>query len=229
MIVYHGSYTEIREIDLAMTSPRKDFGKGFYVTKFRKQAEEWAERIGNNHHCKGIVTEFTFYENAFIDEVHKVLRFDGYTDEWLDFVTLNRRLDSPIPAHDYDIVEGPVADDKISRYIKKYVDGKISREKFFQSLIHPQPTHQICFCTADSLLMIERKDKGVDINYEISEIGEPLVEQLMLDLQIDETKAADIFYSSATFTQLANPDAKLYEKPWQEILQMLKQELKTEN
>jgi hypothetical protein len=44
-------------------------------------------------------------------------------------------------------------------------------------------------------------------------------------MEIDETKAADMFYSSATFGQLADPDAKLYEKDWQEIYQMLKQEL----
>ncbi|KAA6299760.1 MAG: hypothetical protein EZS26_004097 [Candidatus Ordinivivax streblomastigis] len=30
---------------------------------------------------------------------------------------------------------------------------------------------------------------------QIEHIAEPLVEQLMLDLQIAETKAADIFYS----------------------------------
>ncbi|MDR3093497.1 MAG: DUF3990 domain-containing protein [Bacteroidales bacterium] len=224
MLVYHGSYTEIRDIDLSMTSPRKDFGKGFYVTKFRKQAEEWAERIGKKHGSKGVVTEFTFYENAFIDGVHKVLRFEGYTDEWLDFVVSNRRLDSPVPAHDYDIVEGPVADDKISRHITAYIDGDILKEDFFKSLVHPAPTHQICFCTSDSLLMIKRQE-GIDIKYAISNIGEPLVEQLMLDRQIDEIKAADLFYTSATFTQLADTDTKLYEKDWQEIYQMLKKEL----
>ncbi|GHV62399.1 hypothetical protein FACS1894195_4270 [Bacteroidia bacterium] len=61
----------------------------------------------------------------------------------------------------------------------------------------------------------------LDIHFAIGSIAEPLVEQLMLDLQIDEIQAADMFYSSATFTQLANPDTKLYEKEWQEIYQML--------
>jgi hypothetical protein len=226
MIVYHGSYTKIDKIDLSKCEPNKDFGKGFYVTKLREQAETWAIRIGKKHKCSGIVTEFEFYENAFINGAHKVLRFEGYTEEWLDFVVLNRRKDSPIPAHDYDIVEGPVADDKISREINQYIKGKISREKFLDMLIRKAPTHQICFCTADSLLMLENKKKDTDISYEIAEIGEPLVEQLMLDLQIDEIKAADIFYSSATFAQLANTDTKLYEKEWQEIYQMLKKEQK---
>jgi hypothetical protein len=69
----------------------------------------------------------------------------------LDFVVLNRRKDAPPLAHDYDIIEGPVADDRISENITKYVNGKISREKFFKMLWREEePTHQICFCTADS-------------------------------------------------------------------------------
>ena len=47
MNVYHGSYTKIEEIDLSKSIPNKDFGKGFYVTKFRKHAESWAEVMGN--------------------------------------------------------------------------------------------------------------------------------------------------------------------------------------
>jgi len=226
MNVYHGSYIEIDKIDLSKCEPRKDFGQGFYVTNIRKQAEVWAERIGAKHNTKGVVTEFVFYENAFIDGVHKVLRFDNYTEEWLDFVVLNRRKDSPSLAHDYDIIEGPVADDRISENITKYVNGKISREKFFKMLRREEePTHQICFCTADSLLMLERKDNRLDIKYEVSEIGEPLIKQLILDKNIDETTATDIFYSSNTFTQLADESTKFYLKPWQEIYELLKQEI----
>jgi hypothetical protein len=81
MNVYHGSYIEIDKIDLSKCEPRKDFGQGFYVTNIRKQTEVWAERIGAKHNRVGVVTEFVFYENAFIDGVHKVLRFDNYTEE----------------------------------------------------------------------------------------------------------------------------------------------------
>jgi hypothetical protein len=226
MIVYHGGYIEIKKIDLTKCEPNKDFGRGFYVTGIKEQAEIWAKRIGKDHNCKGVVTEFIFYENAFIDGVHRVLRFDSYNDAWLDFVTLNRRKDSPLPAHDYDIVEGPVADDRISRQIDNYIEGKISREKFLTMVSYEEPTHQICFCTADSLLMLEYKDKSIDISYEISEIGEPLLEKLMLDNQIDEIKATDLFYNSGTFTQLADESTGFYLKPWQEIYEMFKKELK---
>jgi hypothetical protein len=35
MQVYHGSYTKIVEIDLSKAQANKDFGRGFYVTKFK--------------------------------------------------------------------------------------------------------------------------------------------------------------------------------------------------
>ena len=46
MKVYHGSYTVIEDIDLSKSIPNKDFGKGFYVTKYRQHAESWAKAIG---------------------------------------------------------------------------------------------------------------------------------------------------------------------------------------
>jgi hypothetical protein len=229
VVVYHGSYKKIIKIDLSKCEPRKDFGKGFYVTNILKQAEYWAERIGKKHNQKGVVTEFIFYENAFIDGVYKALRFDRYDEKWLDFITLNRRLDSSISAHNYDIVEGPVADDRISREIDNFIAGKISREKFLNMLRREEPTHQICFCTADSLLMLELKDKSSEISYELSEIGEQLLGQFVLDCACSEEKAADLFYSSKTFGKLADTSTNLYKKPWQEIYEMLKLELKIEN
>jgi len=227
MIVYHGSYTEITKIDLSKCEPRKDFGKGFYVTKIKEQAEDWAKTMGKINHCKGVVTEFDFYyESAFTDGMYKVLHFSDYTNEWLDFVVKNRRIDSPQPAHDYDIVEGPVADDRISKNIMRYIDGAISREKFFEMVRHDiAPTHQICFCTADSLLMLKLKDKNF-VKYEVSEIGEPLLEQFVTDFNIDEETAADKFFSSKTFAKLADETTELYKKTWQEIYELLKQELK---
>ncbi|MDR1897314.1 MAG: DUF3990 domain-containing protein [Prevotellaceae bacterium] len=225
MQVYHGSYTAIDVIDLSKCKANKDFGKGFYVTKFRKQAEEWAEIIGGVYDLKGVVTEFTFYERAFTEESLTTLRFSEYNDEWFDFVILNRNLAFTENRHDYDIIEGPVADDKIQRRIDKFLEGKITRENFFSQIVHFEPSHQICFCTLKSLRMLKKKVENTDI-YRMEDIGEPLVEQLMLDFQTDEMKAAEMFYASSVFTQLANISTQLYQKPWQEIYEMLKKELK---
>ena len=173
MIVYHGSYTKINEIDLSKSVPRKDFGKGFYVTKFRPQAEIWAKRIGAENNC-----------------------------------------------------EGPVADDRISENITRYIKGKIPKDKFLTMLSREEPTHQIYFCTVDSLLMLELKDNINDIDYEVSEIGGEIMKQLILDFNFDEEKSADLFFTSEIFEKLSNTATKLYKKDWTEIYELLKQELK---
>jgi hypothetical protein len=215
---------KIDKIDLSKGERYRDFGKGFYVTKIRKQAEEWAQKIGARHHAEGVVTEFTFFESAYTEWNYRVLRFDGYTDEWLDLIVLNRNPENISPAHDFDIVEGPVADDKIQRRLTDFLNGKIPREQFLEELSHKEPSHQICFCTQRSLLMLKNiEETGIE-SY-ISEIGEPLIEALMLDRETDELEAADLFYSSATFTRLADESAGLYRQPWQEIYRLLKDEL----
>jgi hypothetical protein len=223
MQVFHGSYTAIDEVDLSNCQANKDFGKGFYVTKFRKQAEEWAEIIGSLHGTKGIVTEFIFYERAFTEQSLKVLRFPEYNDAWFDFVILNRDASINENRHDFDIIEGPVADDKVQRRINRYLDGKITKEKFFRQLLHDEPSHQICFCTLNSLRML-KKEKDETI-FRIEDISEPIVEQLILNRQIDEEKAADMLFASNTFAQLADSASKLYEKDWTEIYKLLLDEL----
>ena len=45
MKVYHGSYLAIENIDFSFCRKKRDFGKGFYVTKIRSQAEYWGASI----------------------------------------------------------------------------------------------------------------------------------------------------------------------------------------
>jgi len=134
MNVYHGSYTEARKIDLFAAKPKRDFGKGFYVTTNRKQAEVWAEIQGRRNNCSGVVSLFEFSENAFSDNYYKTIKFSGYTDNWFEFVVKNRSNNLESNAHDYDIVEEPVADDDIYENVEKYIAGKILKEEFFESL-----------------------------------------------------------------------------------------------
>jgi hypothetical protein len=224
MKVYHGSYTEIREIDLSKGARYRDFGQGFYVTKFRRHAKDWAAKIGRKHGNKGYVTEFNFHETCFgKEQYYKILRFNGYTDEWLDFVIMNRDTAYREQQHDCDFVEGPVANDKIQFRLRQFLRGRISREKFLEELLYHEETHQICFCTLKSLQLLELFPNETVWN--IEEIGEALLEALMLDNNIDEIKAANLFYSSGVFVRLENEADGLCKRPWQEIYEMLKKEL----
>ena len=225
MKVYHGSYTAISLIDLTKCEKHKDFGQGFYVTRFRKQAEEWAEKIGRRNNTQGVVTEFEFFESAFTSWNYKVLRFEDYSEQWLDFVVLNRNPRNPNPAHDYDIVEGPVADDKIQRRLDEFLKGKIPRDVFLSELRHHEDTHQICFCTQRSLMMLENEaEADVDCLFDVKDIGEAIIEALARDHGVDDEKAADWLYSSKTFEALADVSTGLHAKPWTEIYELLKKE-----
>ena len=48
----------------------------------------------------------------------------------------------------------------------------------------------------------------------------------MIDKEIDEIKALDIFYASKTYTQLTDETTGSYKKTWQEVYEILKNEIK---
>jgi hypothetical protein len=223
MRVYHGSYLEIIEIDLSKCRENRDFGKGFYVTNIRSQAEYWATRMGRIHNTDGIITVFTFYDNAFTHWELKVLRFDGYSEQWLDFVVMNRDPKSPIPAHDYDIIEGPVANDNVADRITDYLENRVSKADFLKELSYHKPTHQICLCTLKSLQMIEPLERQhiTDIKH----IARPIIEKLVTTHEMEKLDASDMFYNSNTFTQLSDISTGLYKKSWMEVYELLLQEL----
>jgi hypothetical protein len=225
MKVYHGSYAKIEEIDLTLCRPHTDFGQGFYVTKFKHHAQDKAAREGAFHDTEGVVTEFDFNESDFTKWICNIKRFEGYTEEWLDFVTMNRDDSTNGKQHPYDIVEGPVADDKIQHRIKKYLKGQISKEDFLRQISHSEETHQICFCTVNALQTIKPIVDNPDIIYLIEEIGESILAALVLDFQKSDVEASDCFYLSDTFAQLSNASTGFYLKSWQEIYKMLKKEL----
>jgi len=224
MKVYHGSYIEIEKIDLAKCLPQKDFGQGFYVTKYKHHAENWAKVIGKKHNTKGFVTEFDYTEGPFAQRICKIRYFDGYNEEWLDFVVSNRQNEEKNPVHDFDIVEGPVADDKVQNRIRDYLNGDVSKQDFLKELVYHEQTHQICFCTKVSLQLLKNTDRRRVSKF--AHISEPIVEKLVTDFGLDEKTATDTFFSSNTFSKLADTSSQLYEKDWPEIYQLLLGELK---
>lgn len=88
-----------------------------------------------------------------------MLVFPEMTEEWLDFMA-NCRLGK---SHDYDIVEGPMANDTIFNYVQDFVDGKISRAAFWELAKFKKPTHQTSFHTAKALTTLEFL-KGYEVN-----------------------------------------------------------------
>lgn len=223
MDVYHGSYTQIDKIDLSKGQLNRDFGQGFYVTKFRKHAVSWSEIIGRKHDTKGVVTDFLYYDTAFTERLCKVKHFEKYDEEWLDFIVLNRNPFSLNPAHNYDIVEGPVADDKVQYRLTKFLQGKIEKSTFLKELTYHETTHQICFCTMRSLLCLDHKNKTFALN--VADISEIILSALMIDKKCDEETASELFYNSELFILLSDESSNLHKKSGQEIYELLLKEL----
>lgn len=139
MILYHGSKEVVKSPEIRIVRYNKDFYFGFYCTVMKEQANRWAIRFTG----KGIINEYEYHENPLL----KILKFPEMSEEWLDFIATCRSGKS----HDYDIVEGPMANDTIFNYVQNYVDGKISRAAFWELAKFKKPTHQISFHTARAL------------------------------------------------------------------------------
>lgn len=141
-ILYHGSDIIVEYPEIRRTKYKKDFSWGFYCTNSMEQAIRWATRRG----YEGVVNEYRYMENPEL----KILRFQTMTDEWLDFIALCRSG----KVHDYDIVEGPMADDTIWNYVNDFLLGEISRENFWNLAEFRHPTHQISFHTMRALMCL---------------------------------------------------------------------------
>ena len=225
MKVYHGSFTEIVEIDLTKGELNRDFGRGFYVTNIYEQAEFWAKRKGKKLKTSGIVTEFTFLESAFTSSYMQFLRFNDYSEKWLDFVVMNRQNDTNRNLHNYDIVEGPVANDDIATRITFYLEGGITKTEFLEELKFKHTiSHQIAFCTQKSLQMIKKAFGKADLKEMV--IDDAIIQSLISECQMDDYKAIDIYFNSNIYSLLIDENTGYYEKSWQEIFNMLKKELK---
>lgn len=139
MILYHGSRGIVESPEIRITKFNKDFYFGFYCTLMRVQAIRWATRFNG----VGYLNEYIYTP----DNKLKVKSFPEMTEEWLDFIVACRLGHS----HEYDIVEGPMANDTIFNYVQNFVDRKISREAFWALAKFKKPTHQISFHTARAL------------------------------------------------------------------------------
>lgn len=154
IVLYHGSKEIIRHPEIRTAKYNKDYYYGFYCTQFFEQAKRWVVRFTGH----GMINEYVYVETDTLN----MLCFDEMTEEWLDFIVACRLGTS----HEYDIVEGPMANDTIFNYVQNFVDGKISRNAFWELAKFKKPTHQISFHTERALKTLQFV-KGYEVNDEI--------------------------------------------------------------
>jgi len=131
--MYHGTDTIITAVDLDKSRLRTDFGKGFYLSSKLGVARDWAvDKCGTTK--IPTVMRFTLDTEMFKTPELIVLRFNQPTVEWLDFIRDNRQIEaipgfSGDPRHNYDVVSGPIANDKVAKVVADYIDGLISADE----------------------------------------------------------------------------------------------------
>lgn len=155
--LYHGSIVDIDHIDLLKSRPNKDFGRGFYLSADFQQAWRMGEFKALTEGGTPVMNTFLFDEQVLSSNELRVLIFDGYSREWADFIFLNRNNKTDIPAHDYDIVYGPIANDRVGVQIGKYEAGDITLDQFLENLKYMKGvTFQYFFGTERAIAKLQK-------------------------------------------------------------------------
>lgn len=157
MILYHGSTVDITQIDLSKSKPNKDFGSGFYLSADKKQAEELAEYKAFQVGGTPILNIFEFDESLLTEDSLKILRFEGYSKEWVEFVFSNRSSATGGSTHDYDIVIGPIANDRVGVQVRRYLEHEITLEVFLENLKYMKGITIQYFFGTDKAISLLRK------------------------------------------------------------------------
>lgn len=138
MKVYHASSMMVSYPDTIHSRSYLDFGSGFYVTTIERQAVDYGQRFIR----RGREAWLNIYEMSEDFSGLKVISFDAYDEEWLDFVSECR---SGRIQGDWDIVRGGIADDKVFRTLDLYFAGDIGKQDALRRLVYEIPNYQLCF------------------------------------------------------------------------------------
>lgn len=156
MKLYHGTNMAFDVIDFQKSKPNKDFGKGFYLSPDYDQALNMAHiKVEQQQTGSPIVIEFEIDEED-MNTLH-LLRFGDYSEQWAEFILANRNNNTGKPVHDYDIVIGPIANDRVGlqlwRYESQLIDlpTLVSKLKYMKGV-----TIQYFFGTERALSLLKR-------------------------------------------------------------------------
>lgn len=99
LTLYHSSTEIVENPDTLHSRDYLDFGKGFYLTTIREQAEKYALRFKRRHKQSWL----NVYDFSFNPSEWNILKFEIYNREWLDFVSKCRKGNV---INEYDMIVG---------------------------------------------------------------------------------------------------------------------------
>ena len=166
-VLYHGSYCEVKEPNLANCAKRKDFGQGFYLTSSQEQAESFLRTsivkaiatgtIEEGQNC-GYISTFEFKLFGKL-ETHI---FENADMSWLHCIAAHRKKKMFIEIEremaKYDIIAGKIADDATNVTLTAYLAGafgnagdKVANDFCIRQLLLNKLKDQYCFKTESAI------------------------------------------------------------------------------
>lgn len=156
MKLYHGTNRDFDKIDLLKSKPNKDFGRGFYLSADYEQALNMAQvKVEQLETGNPVVMAYEIDDDAW--RYLHVLRFENYSEELAKFILLNRNNPTNLPAHVYDVVVGPIANDRVGVQLWKYENRSIDLPTLVRNLQYMKGvTIQYFFGTERAINLLRR-------------------------------------------------------------------------
>ena len=160
MILYHGSNMSFQMIDPEKGMPAKDFGRGFYMTDSLECAEKTARQRVVRFGGTPKVLAFDFDDSQV--RLMNVRVFAVPSREWALFVRANRGTDTEAEDHNrdnrYDMVRGPIANDRLSLLFRLYERDIITIAEFTRRMQFRELYTQYSFHTERVLSALRFKE-----------------------------------------------------------------------
>jgi hypothetical protein len=108
LTLYHGSPIRFEHIDISRAKEYRDFGKGFYL------AEQKIDAISMSIKNSDLGYVYTYELDEADLLKYKVLKFNGFSKEWFDFIVGCRTIKDY--NRNYDVIIGQMATGDIKKY-----------------------------------------------------------------------------------------------------------------
>ncbi|MDR2970939.1 MAG: DUF3990 domain-containing protein [Bacteroidales bacterium] len=162
MILYHGSNIKITNIDLSKARPCKDFGRGFYLTEIKEQAERMAVRVADRFGGSPCVSKFELSNKIFDDKDLNILKFESPSKDWALFVMNNREKSFSDVENElyngnnrYDVVIGAVANDDLVGTFDLFRDGFMNIDDVVKQITYKNLTNQYSFHSEKAIVYLK--------------------------------------------------------------------------
>lgn len=159
MKLFHGSIEIVSSPEIRIPSRTLDYGNGFYTTTSHQQAEDWVRRRMSERKAScGYINVYEFDRDIALKDLN-CLVFETPTTEWVDFVMNNRTQRNY--THNYDIVYGPVANDRVYAAFALFEGGFLDKENLIAELKTYKLVDQYLFHTEKALQALKYIDAEV--------------------------------------------------------------------